>query len=467
MISRTHDADVRDTGLRTTDPAQRRRVLIVSPSFPPMNTPDLQRARMSLPYYRENGWDPVVLAVEPDQQDASREEALLATLPSDVPVHRCSATPLKLSRAIGLGNLGLRAWLPLARTGARLIRREKIDLVFFTNTQFVTFTLGRLWRRWFGVPYVIYLQDPWRTDYYERPGSRRPPGGWKYQFARLQACVLEGWSFRRMAGLMSVSAGYLTDLDRRYRWFSRVPKDVIRFGASETDLEVARKLPPVEEPPPVRPGVLRLIYTGAAGPITPHAVSTLFEALRRFRAREPLAAGRLRLEFLGTSYAPAGRGQPAILPIAERYGVADQVVEIPHRLGHLQCLQLQASADALLLLGSSDHAYSPSKLYPYYLANRPMLAVVFAESQLERLVQDLACATVATLESTELASNETAVARIEAFFENALAGFPPGSLPTRNDALFQREFLARSLTARQCRLFDLACATSRDDTVQS
>ena len=74
-------------------------------------------------------------------------------------------------------------------------KKEKFDLVFFSNTQFITFTLGFLWKRLYGVPYVIDVQDPWRTDYYERPGSRKPPGGWKYQFARLLAWVFERPSF--------------------------------------------------------------------------------------------------------------------------------------------------------------------------------------------------------------------------------------------------------------------------------
>ncbi len=33
-----------------------KRVLIISPHFPPINAPDCQRVRMSLPYYRRYGW---------------------------------------------------------------------------------------------------------------------------------------------------------------------------------------------------------------------------------------------------------------------------------------------------------------------------------------------------------------------------------------------------------------------------
>ncbi|MGC4072654.1 MAG: glycosyltransferase [Nibricoccus sp.] len=437
-----------------------RRVLIVSPSFPPMNAPDLQRVRMSLPYYRENGWEPVVLTVDPSVLDGSREEALVATIPAGIRIHRCGAFPLKWSRLLGLGNLGLRAWFPLLFAGARLIRREKIDIVFLSNTQFVTFTLGRIWLHWLGVPYVIDLQDPWRTDYYERPGSRRPPGGWKYQLARAQAWLLEGWSFRRVGAFMSVSQAYLDDLRKRYRWFHAVPADVIRFGASEADLTAARALPPSlnAQLSTLNSSAIRFVYTGAAGPIMPHALKVLFRALADFRARRPDDARRLRFEFLGTSYAPPGRGVETVTPVAREFGVEDLVHELPHRLGHLECLQIQAQADVLLLLGSSDLAYSPSKLYPYYLAKRPMLSVVFRDSYLESMLRELACSTVVTF--VENTPADEAHEQLCAFFEHALTSFTGCTPPPRNDAFFRREFLAQSLTARQCALFEAAAKTA-------
>ena len=436
-----------------------RRVLIISPSFPPMNTPDMQRARMSLPYYRYFGWEPHVLTVDPFKQDGAREDALLETIPDDVPVYRCGALPLTWSRRLGIGNLGLRSWANFLVAGARIIRREKIDLVFFTNTQFVTFTLGRLWRAWLGVPYVIDLQDPWRTDYYQRAGSRKPPGGWKYQFARLQAWLLEGWSFRRMAGFISVSEHYIRDLQKRYVWFSKIPAETIRFGASETDMAVARRLSATAAlaVPATAPGVRRFVYTGAAGPIMPHALKVLFGALKRFREQNPTEAARLRFEFLGTSYAKPDRAKATVVPIAAEYGVQDQVVEVASRLGHLECLEIQAKADVLLLLGSSDLAYSPSKLYPYYLARRPILTVAFRNSYLASIVTDLSCATLVTFEENE--SKEAAYAALVAFFRQSLAVLPD-PMQGRNEDLFRREFLAETLTQRQCALFSTALQTT-------
>ena len=60
-----------------------RRTLIVSPHFPPTNAPDMQRVRMSLPYYAQNGWDVVVLAVAAKDVAATQEPELIATVPAN------------------------------------------------------------------------------------------------------------------------------------------------------------------------------------------------------------------------------------------------------------------------------------------------------------------------------------------------------------------------------------------------
>lgn len=430
-----------------------KRVLIVSPHFPPVNAPDMQRIRMGLPYYRTSGWEPVVLAVAPVDVEATVEPELLATVPPQVQVRTCRALPVRWTRRIGIGNIGHRALHSLAVAGGSLLQDRRFDLVFFSNTQFITFALGPVWRRKFGVPYVIDVQDPWRTDYYERKGSRRPPGGWKYQFARLQAWMLEGWVHRRAAGVMSVSGSYIDELRRRYRDLS-APMEVIPFGASRADLECSHRGPPSPHAYPRRPGDVHLLYTGASGPVMPHALTVLFDALRVFVSRAPERARRLRFHFFGTSYVAPGRGRNSVLPIAEACGVADLVDEIPHRLGHVDCLRLQSEADVLLLPGSSDLAYSPSKIYPYYLSGRPMLGLVFRDSVMERLLEDLRCAYLVRFREAE--PKDAALADLQRFFDLLLDGGLAGALPRRNDDYFDRNFLAETLTRRQCALFERA-----------
>ena len=427
-----------------------KRVLLISPHFPPVNAPDCQRIRMSLRFYRESGWDAVVLAVHPRHRADWHDESLKESLPTDVPVHYCEALPLQYTRLLGIQNLGLRCLLALHRKACALLREGHFDLVFFSTTQFMVMPLGLLWQRRFGVHYVIDLQDPWRSDYYERPGSPRPPGGWKYQFARLTAWMFEERTFRGAKGFISVSHYYFRNLGARYPWFGAKPTQVIPFGAPQADFDFLRRQPGRGQLAPA--GKIHLVAAGALGPGFSHALRVLFSGLKRLRMQQPALADRLRLHFVGTSYAQPKMAVLSARPIAEAYGVDDLVEEMPYRIGYLDSLRLMQAADALLILGSDDLAYSPSKIYPCYLTQRPILGLAHHGSLLQYLLGQLHACQVVSLLSPGL---ETAPPHEVAWL---LALAAEGRLPATagQEAWFQSHLSARACTARQCTFFEYA-----------
>ncbi|MDB6170438.1 MAG: hypothetical protein JWM88_3302 [Verrucomicrobia bacterium] len=431
-----------------------RRVLIISPHFPPTNAPDMQRVRMSLPFYRENGWEPVVLAVDSAVVEAPVDPLLAETVPADVPVHRVGAWPVKAARRLGLGNIGYRAWLRIKAEGDRLLAGEKFDLVYFSTTQFVVTALGRRWRRRFGVPFVVDLQDPWQTDYYDRPGAPPPPGGWKYRFARWQAARMEGPAWRDAAGFTAVSADYLTELGGRYPWFAAKPSAVVPFGAPETDFEKARAQPGLL-PAFVRiEGKLHLVSVGAAGPIMRRALERLFSGVQAMRAVDPGAAARLRFHFIGTSYAPAKGREPSVRPVAEEFGVGDLVEERPERVGYFTALKTMLAADAVVITGSDDMAYNPSKTAACFLARKPVLALTPPGSALDRMVSALGFAVVAPFPA------RGGVDPVSQFLQQVLDG--KTALPaTRAEETFASLHTARARTRQQCALFDQAVEKRR------
>jgi len=256
------------------------------------------------------------------------------------------------------------------------------------------------------------------------------------------------------SGAMSVSPSYLDDLRTRYRRFLKLPADVIKFGASQADLAHARALPPPEPVFPREPGQLHLLYTGASGPVMPHSLTVLFTSLRQYADRWPEKARRLRLHFVGTSYVAPGQGRFSVIPVAESCGVAEFVQEIPHRVGHLEALRRQLEADVLLLPGSSDLAYSPSKVYPYVLTGRPILGLVFRDSVMEQLLDEMDCAYVVRFREHE--PKDEAYAALHRFYDLLLAGLPEGSLPPRTQLPLGGHFQADALTRQQCNLFDRA-----------
>ena len=114
-----------------------RKVLIVSPRFPPTNTADLHRIRVSLAHYRAHGWEPTVLCVDPATADGIDDPQLAQALPEQRRIVQVSAWSEAICRCFRFGQLSYRSLVPLYRAGSKLLQREPHDVVFFSTTVFM------------------------------------------------------------------------------------------------------------------------------------------------------------------------------------------------------------------------------------------------------------------------------------------------------------------------------------------
>jgi len=126
-------------------------------------------------------------------------------------------------------------------------------------------------------------------------------------------------------------------------------------------------------------GRVNICYTGTLLPLGIATLRAVLAGARALIERDPQLADRIRFHFLGTSKQTSG-GDPRVIPHARDLGVEHLVREQPARLDYLDALDVLRQADALLLLGSSERHYTPSKIFPALLANRPLLAVYRRES---------------------------------------------------------------------------------------
>ncbi len=436
--------------------AVRGRVLIVSPHFPPVNAPDHQRVRMSLPFLAEFGWDAEVLAVAPEYVEGFQDPELLSTIPAEIPVIRVHAVPARWTRLLGIGGLALRAGRSLRKAGDRLLSERPFDLVYFSTTVFNVMRLGPWWKRRFGVPYVLDLQDPWYNDYYSRTGVR-PPGGWlKYSAAHWQARRAEPLAMRQAAHILCVSPAYPEMLRARY---PDIPADhfsVLPFGASERDMELAAqqsKPPSIFDP---ADGKIHWVYLGRVNPPMTYALRVLLAALRSLRQTDP-RVGRLRLHFVGTSYTAGPQMEHLVETLAQQMGVAELVEERPARIGYLQGLALMQSSHAVLIVGSDDAGYSASKVYPCILARRPILAILHADSLAGSVLN---CCQAGEVVQFTRSEDEAELSRRIGAAVGQLLDQPPGASPATDWAAFA-PYTAREMTRRQCEVFDRA--TGRAD----
>jgi len=423
-----------------------RKVLIVSPYFPPINAPDMQRTRMALPYFRALGWEPVVLACVPEMIEGAVFEPLLEkTYPSDIRVIRVRGIPYQATRWAGIGSLWIRCGASLRAAGDRLMREEKFDLAFFSTTQFDAFSLGPRWKRMFGVPFVLDYQDPWVNDYYSRTHTKPPGGKIKFFFSQWDARRREPGILREASGVISVSDAYGPSLARNYPWFNAADAKLLPFGAAGQDFEVARMHQPAEPLVPFGDGNFHHIYTGRCGPDMSSSLSILFRAFRMFLESNPAEGGRMRFHFIGTDYAPRPLGREWATPVAHAEGVEAFVSEHCYRVPYFDALHYLTRADALLMVGSNDPTYSASKLYPYVLARRPMLIIFDEQSPVTAIARRIGCGARFTFRGpSDIGPMAEAVCKewftggaLRAFAEPNVAAFHPYTAESMTQQLVQ------------------------------
>lgn len=439
---------------RHAAPLPRRRVLIVSPHFPPVNAPDHQRIRTALPYLAEFGWEAEILTIDPAEVPHSQDPLLHQALSKDLPVHPVAALPQRLTRLLGLGNVGWRGLPYLAQAGNRLLAQQSFDLVFFSTTIFPVMILGPYWQQRFGVPFVVDFQDPWRVD--AAPAGRHRPGGrLKYAFDKFLAAVGEPKVMRRVSQVVSVSPAYPKVLQQRYPWLHADQFAVLPFGAPEADFDQLPRLPLAQTHFDPQDGRQHWVYVGRGGPDMALALRGLFQGLKELRSHYTDLASQLHLHFIGTSYAPPELATKTIEPLAIACGVADLVTEHPQRVPYFEAQKLLTDSDAVLLIGSADSSYTASKLYPAVLAKKPILAIFHADSSVVDILRQTQAGQAVTFDrqSTPEKLSQQLISPLQSLLVH------PRHNPPATDWGAFAPYTAQAMTKTLCQVFDRAVQT--------
>lgn len=418
-------------------------VLIISPYFAPSNAADMQRIRMSLPYFQQFGWHAEVVCVHEKHSEMVQDKLLSESVPSSIKIHKVNALNRTLTRKIGFGSLAYRA-IPYYKSFVnRLLAKQHVNLIYFSTTQFPACVLGPYWKKKFNVPYVIDMQDPWYNDYYEsRPANERPP---KYKLVYGLHKMFERFAMESVDGLISVSQQYLDVLTSRYPRLEGVPQKTIPFAASADDLTIAERVVPTVKK---MAGHFTCIYVGRGGHDMEHSLSLLFQAIKEGLETHSELFNKLHLHFIGTSYAPSGKGKPTISSVAEQFSVNHLVTETTDRIPYFEGLATLMNADALIVPGSDSPGYTASKIYPYLMAEKPLLAIFHEESSTVNVIRTTSPqSSVVTFPG----NNEQLTQNIKGVLQSWLSGRIP---ETKLNKEAFGPYLAESMTQKQVQLFE-------------
>lgn len=352
---------------------------MITPHFPPDSTAGTHRVRLIAPHLPEFGWDPTVLTVDPRDYEGPLDPLLAESVPPSVQVVRSRAWSAQASRRFGIGDLGLRAFPGLRRDATRLFATHRFDAVFVTVYPTYPALLGRSLKKRFGVPFVLDLQDPWVGEW-----GRSVGGGhegrvdWRSRASRFVAMRLEPLVVSAANAITAVSKlTYEQALARTRRASPAVTAELpIGWDAADRAFLSAHRAGPRRW---AGDDLLHLVYVGTLLPTGVDTVRTLLAAVARLRGGTA-GADRLRIHFFGTSNQRRAAARGRVLDIARQAGLGDIVTEVPERLDYFDALGVLADASAVLLLGSGEPHYAPSKVFPALISERPVIAVLHEAS---------------------------------------------------------------------------------------
>jgi hypothetical protein len=365
-----------------------RRVLMVSPHFPPDSSAGTHRVRLLAAHLPEHGWSPTVVTVDPRDYETRLDAGLAALVPASLDVVRCRAMAPRWTRRVGFGDLGLRALPGLLHACRRQLRSGRFAALFITVYPTYPALLGPLLKRRFGVRFVLDYQDPWVGSWGASVGGGaggRPDR--RSRLTRALAARLEPVVVRAADAITAVSEGTYEEVLERHPFLRDTPCEAFPVGGEPqdfADLAARPRANPFFDP---GDGDFHLCYVGTLLPLGFETLAALLAAAALVRERRPDLYRRLRLRFFGTSNQTATGVAARVLPEARRLGVQDRVAEVPARIDYLDALNVLTQSSAILMLGSSESHYTASKLYPALLARRPLLAAYHSASTVAAVVR--------------------------------------------------------------------------------
>ena len=362
-----------------------RRVLVVSPHFPPDSAAGAHRVRVLAPYLERHGWIPTVLTVDPSGYEGALDDELARMAHGDVEVIRAPAIRAEWTRPLGIGDLGLRSAAVLRRAARKELREREYDALYLTTYPVYPALMGPGIRRAFDIPFVLDLQDPWVGAWGSSVGGG-PDGipDFKSRASRRALATIERRVVPHADAITSVSSELLRLLASTYPALAGKPQLELPIGIDPCDMAWVQRHPGEVHVFNRHDGLLHFVYVGTLLPLAQPVLRVLFAALRALRERDAALATRFRLHFVGTSNQADSTAGPRVMAVAHDHGIADLVTEHPTRVPFVDALRIQMSASALVVLGSTESRYTASKIAPALASGRPVLMLAHNKSDAVR-----------------------------------------------------------------------------------
>lgn len=366
-----------------------RTVLLIAFQFPPMRgSSAIQRTLRFAQHLPKFGWKPLVLTATPSAYEQVSTGADSDTGEIHVRRTRALDTARHLSlfgrypRSLAIPDRWATWKYGAVPAALRLIREKRVDVVWTTFPIATAHAIGLAVEQRSGVPWVAEFRDPmWQGDY---PPDPRVNRAWKQ---------LESKVFERARRVVVTTPGAARDYRARFPQFGNANIHIIENGFDEETFANAESR--IRARPPTQPALgrrLTLLHSGVIYP-SERDPTSFFDAIALLKSHRDPVAGRLEVKLRAT-----GSDLHYRRMIDERQ-IGD-IVQLAPAIDYVSALEEMLTVDGLLILQAANcNAQVPAKIYEYFRANRPIVALTDAEGDTAQTLRRASTGLIAPLDS--------------------------------------------------------------------
>jgi hypothetical protein len=354
-----------------------KKILIISPHYPPSNLAAVHRSRLFAQHLPSFGWEPVILTVDEKYYEEQLDWNLHKLLPENQHIEKVNA--FKVSKPRLIGDIGLRAFFQLRTKALQIVQKQQIDFVLIPIPSFYVSLIGPYLHRKTGVKYGIDYIDPWVHTF---PGSEKKFS--RHWWSTKLSKWLEPKAVKKASVIMGVAEGYYSGVIER----NPSLKNTCVFGAMPYGGEAQdhENLTQLNLKPYLfkKRSKMQFIYAGAMLPKAYKILEIIFKVIHL----NPDQFNETEFHFIGTGKTPDDENGFNIKRLAEKYDLWGKTVfEYPKRIPYLDVLAHLAQADAVFILGSTEPHYTPSKTYQGVLSKKPLFAILHTQSSAVSIIR--------------------------------------------------------------------------------
>lgn len=348
-----------------------KKILIIYPHFPPSNLAGVHRSRLFAQHLSSFGWNPVILTVNEKYYEEILDWNLVKLLPVNLRIEKVSA--FKIGKLRTVGDIGLRAFFQLYKRAKQLILTEQFDFLYIPIPSFYCALLGRFLHCSTKIKYGIDYIDPWVHQF---PGSDKLFT--RHWFSKKMAILLEPIAVKKASLITGVAEGYYQSVLERNTHLKRTAVcGAMPYGGEKKDHIWVDKMNLVPYLFEKKPNKIQIIYAGAMLPKAYKPLEAIFKSI----ISNLQIFHNVEIHFIGTGKNCDDSSGFNIMSLAKKFQIWGSIIfEYPRRIPYLDVLTHLRMADGVLILGSTESHYTPSKTYQAVLSGKPLLAVLHKSS---------------------------------------------------------------------------------------